>query len=229
MYAIGNSSIREIKIEIDKDEVCRYLGYEGKQNLPSSRSSLIDNQIEVAYKLIEPSSSFIIKKTEKIQPPHTFLEGYLIFTSKTISQLVSKCYEVIIFLITIGNRLEEEVSQLMEGGEVLKATILDAVGSEAAEKTADSLEEHIRNIALAHNAEISLRFSPGYCDWDISEQEKIFNALDSDSLGVDLTEGYLMVPQKSISGIIGIGDNVANFNPCRLCKRENCPFRRNML
>ena len=38
-----------------------------------------------------------------------------------------------------------------------------------------------------------------------------------------------MIPQKSISGIIGIGpcdDTVGNYNPCNTCKKQDCVGRR---
>jgi len=38
-----------------------------------------------------------------------------------------------------------------------------------------------------------------------------------------------MIPQKSISGIIGIGPasaNVENYDPCKTCKKKDCPGRR---
>ncbi|GAH91002.1 unnamed protein product, partial [marine sediment metagenome] len=51
----------------------------------------------------------------------------------------------------------------------------------------------------------SRRLSPGYCDWKIDQQKMVFRAMKDDSAGVRLTEECLMLPQKSISGIIGIG------------------------
>jgi len=81
----------------------------------------------------------------------------------------------------------------------------------------------------AENLVIGRRFSPGYCDWGLNQQEKVFKALNGDSAGIRLTKRCLMVPQKSISGIIGIGlaeNNVESYNPCDTCKKEDCPGRR---
>jgi cobalamin-dependent methionine synthase I len=136
---------------------------------------------------------------------------------------------VAIFLATIGSRLEDGVSQLMSKRQILKATILDAVGSEAAEKTACYIEDRVRELASSNGAEITLRYSPGYCDWDITQQRVLFEAMDSAPLGVELTEECLMVPRKSVSGIIGVGrfeSKILRFSPCRFCTKRDCPSRR---
>jgi hypothetical protein len=57
----------------------------------------------------------------------------------------------------------------------------------------------------------------------------IFHAVKRDSIDVDLTETCLMIPQKSISGIIGIGSSeadVRDYNPCITCNKCDCPGRR---
>jgi cobalamin-dependent methionine synthase I len=133
------------------------------------------------------------------------------------------------FLVTIGEYLEETVSQLAQAGLILQATVLDAIGSDAVEKVADFIQDRIREMAMADGFITSRRFSPGYCDWNIGQQRMLFYSLAGNTLGVRLTGECLMIPQKSISGIIGIGpstDDVENYNPCKTCKKQDCPGRR---
>jgi hypothetical protein len=76
---------------------------------------------------------------------------------------------------------------------------------------------------------ISRRFSPGYCDWNIGQQRMLFWALSGKEIGIRLNGRCLMVPQKSISGIIGMGRRKADiegYDPCRECKKKECPGRR---
>jgi cobalamin-dependent methionine synthase I len=112
---------------------------------------------------------------------------------------------------------------------VLQATVLDAIGSGTAEKLANQVEEKIKKIANTGNLITSRRFSPGYCDWKVNQQEMVFRALSNDTGGVRLTDSLLMMPRKSISGIIGIGlpgRDIENYNPCITCKKKECPGRR---
>jgi hypothetical protein len=214
-------------IDIEKREVCRYLGYAKGQSPTAPRSSLIDNQTAEAYGLIEPSYSCVIKKVKDVEGPRIFIEESVVLTSNVIARIFSKCHEVAVFVTTLGSRLEEKVSQLMSEGEILKAVVLDAVGSEAVEKIACWIEGGVRERAAAHDVEVSLRFSPGYCDWDIRQQRGLFRALDGDLPGVELTEDCLMIPRKSISGIIGIGfDQAITLSPCFFCGKKDCPHRR---
>jgi hypothetical protein len=105
--------------------------------------------------------------------------------------------------------------------------VLDAVGSEAVEEVTCLLEGRLRERAMAGDAKISLRYSPGYCDWDITQQKALFRAFDGNSLRVKLTEGCLMIPRKSVSGIIGIGlDHSITLSPCLSCNKKDCPSRR---
>jgi hypothetical protein len=69
--------------------------------------------------------------------------------------------------------------------------------------------------------------SPGSLeDWPISEQPKLFSLFgDTErSVGVKLTDSLLMIPRKSISGILFPSEE--GFVSCRLCPRENCPSRK---
>jgi hypothetical protein len=72
---------------------------------------------------------------------------------------------------------------------------------------------------------ISDRFSPGYCDWNVSEQHKLFNLLPESFCGIHLSESSLMNPIKSVSGIIGIGENLKQLGyQCYWCNDPNCIY-----
>ncbi len=71
------------------------------------------------------------------------------------------------------------------------------------------------------------RMNPGSLqDWPLREQRPLFNLVgDTEtSIGVRLTDSYLMVPRKSVSGIQF--PTQESFESCQLCGREVCPNRR---
>ena len=134
-----------------------------------------------------------------------------------------------VFALTIGPYLEEMTAYLAKKNMVLQATVLDAIGSAAAEKLAGLVQEKIKIKAAEEGLIISRRFSPGYCDWPVKQQEKVFRLLDGDTAGIRLNESSLMIPQKSISGVIGIGlpgKGIEEYNPCVTCFEKDCPGRR---
>jgi hypothetical protein len=219
----------DVDIEIDKAQLCHYIGYNDGHKLSARISSLIDDYAEHAHYLINPLYSYIIKDVEWARGSIALIEDSIIFKSQVIAQLLEDCYQVAIFLVTIGKYLEETTAQLAKDGLILQATVLDAIGSGAVEKVADFVQDGIKEIAEAQGLVTSRRFSPGYCDWNIGQQRMLFYALTGNTLGIRLTGECLMIPQKSISGIIGIGpsiDSVENYNPCKTCTKQDCQGRR---
>ena len=219
----------DVDIEIDKKQVCHYIGYDSDQNVSARISSLIDDYAEHAHYLINPLYSYVIKDVEWARGSIALMEGSITFKSRIIAKLLENCSEVAIFLVTIGKYMEETSFELARDGLILQATVLDAIGSDAVEKVADFVQDKIKEVARAQGLFTSRRFSPGYCDWNIGQQRMLFYALNGNTAGIHLTGECLMIPQKSISGIIGIGPSeadVENYNPCWTCKRQDCPGRR---
>jgi len=220
-------AIRE-PINIDSQDVLHNIGY-CADCTPSARiESLVNEYVENTCHLIDPSYSYVIRDISLVEGSRVTIEGPITFQSDVIAQLLEQCEKVAVFIATIGNRLEEMVSHLATNRLVLQAAVLDAIGSGAVETVADFVQDRISKSASAEGFCISRRFSPGYCDWDVSQQKMAFQAMKGDYAGVRLTEGCLMLPQKSISGIIGIGpcNSVENYNPCKTCKKSDCIGRR---
>lgn len=218
-----------VNVDIDRRSVCRYLGYKADVE-PSARiASLLDQYMERARHLTEPSYSYIISDIKSVEGSRTLVKGRVVFRSEVIARLLERCEKVAVFILTIGDRLEETIGRLADDGQIVEAYVLDAIGSSVAESLADVVQSKIGDLARAQGLCISRRFSPGYCDWDINQQRVLFRAIDGDSSGVCLSEMHIMVPQKSISGIIGIGlrdQGVESYNPCETCNKRNCPGRR---
>lgn len=218
-----------VDVEIDKNQVCQFIGYDDSHKLSARISSLVDDYSKNAQGLINPLYSYVIKDVEWARGCIAFIEDSIIFKSEVIVRLLEQCRHVAIFVVTIGKYLEETAWKLSRDGLILQATVLDAVGSDAVEKAAGSVHDRIREMARSEGLVTSRRFSPGYCDWNIGQQRMLFHALTGQTSGVRLTAECLMIPQKSISGIIGIGSansNVDKYNPCEFCNKQDCPGRR---
>jgi cobalamin-dependent methionine synthase I len=225
MEAIKTAQI----INIDNRKILNQIGYE-EDYRPSNRiTSLVDDYIENYHNLVESTYSYTFRSIESVEGDCVTIGDSVVLESKVIANLCKKCDKLAVFILTIGSYLEEMVEYLIENGLVVQGTVLDAIGSSAAEQMAGLIEERIKNVAEMKGQCISRRFSPGYCDWDVSQQEMIFKILNDDTAGVMITDEYLMLPRKSVSGIIGIGDldsGADEYNPCRTCVKEDCPGRR---
>lgn len=215
------------KTDIDRQQVLHNIGCDTEGKLPARIESLINEYLENAHYLIEPSYSCVIRDVKLVHGTRVVIEGSVVFQSEVIARLLEQCEKAAVLLVTIGSHLEEMVCQLTKDGLMLQATVLDAIGSVATENLVDFVQSRVGEIARTQGLCISRRFSPGYCDWDVSQQKMVFRAVNGDSVGVRLTEGSQMFPRKSISGIIGIGSReVENYNPCLTCDKYDCVGRR---
>jgi hypothetical protein len=61
--------------------------------------------------------------------------------------------------------------------------------------------------------------------WPIEQQRQLFSLLGDVTglIGVELTDSFLMVPNKSVSGMRFPTE--MDFRSCQLCHREKCPSR----
>jgi len=128
------------------------------------------------------------------------------------------------FVATAGKEYEAYQQKLSHEGDMVKSFIANALGSIIAEKCADEMElflqESIEKLGWKHTN----RFSPGYCGWHVSEQQQLFSLFNEKSpCGIHLTDSSLMIPIKSVSGIIGVGKDVRkNEYSCGLCDFDKC-------
>lgn len=132
-----------------------------------------------------------------------------------------------LFVCTSGTEFEAYQQRLKEQGDMVRVYIADALGSVIAEHCADQMEvnlqENIDKLGWHHTN----RFSPGYCGWHVSQQQLLFPLFKGHTCGVHLTDSSLMVPIKSVSGIIGLGEKVRRLDyTCGLCDFKQCYKRK---
>jgi hypothetical protein len=218
------------KIDISKEKITQHFGYSSSP--PKKLEKATEEMLNRAKDLFSPRGVYVLRRIIHFPEKVVLIPDRITFNTVRISHYLTCCDEIAVYLVTIGDDLEEEVSKLMVKGDFLSGLILDAIGSEATERAADCLQELIKSSQKERRGVTPLRFGPGYCDWRLSDQSSIFKAINSLSLnlGVKLTKNYMMIPRKSTSGIIGVGDAeniMSQPTPCQLCtKKDYCSDRR---
>jgi hypothetical protein len=145
----------------------------------------------------------------------------IVFTQLKKSDLVA------LFLCTAGREIGIRSRKMMLERDFLKGYIYDVIGSEIVEAAADIMQGDLEKNITDSGKKITNRYSPGYCGWDVAEQHKLFQLIPGNYCNIHLTPSALMDPVKSISGIIGIGENVRkNTYTCSICDMEECLYRR---
>ena len=151
------------------------------------------------------------------------------FKSPKLSRTLKNSDEIVCFIATIGNAIEDEIIRLMDKKRIAEAYILDAMGSVVVESMVEQFHQRMEAKYTAEAKTVTLRFSPGYCDWPITEQKKLFTLFGSEFVDVELLDSCLMRPRKSISGVFGLmpnGNPKVSYNPCCECKKTDCTARR---
>ena len=174
-------------------------------------------EIQFGYKIIESRNVLVEKEKVIVNNNTTFNCGSI------ISSQLRGIEGLIVFTATLGRNYDQWFKSLFDSGDPLKGYIADLIGSVTVEAAVDILEDRITNDLSNYDTNCSNRYSPGYCDWDVSEQKKLFSFLPEKFCGIELTESSLMVPIKSVSGIIGFGTLIKKkAYACQICTQENC-------
>ena len=137
------------------------------------------------------------------------------------------CDSVIVFAATLGTEAESLIRRAAARN-MADAVMLDAVGSAVIEAVCDNFCQDLA-AELAPRF-LTDRFSPGYGEMPLSDQRAIFSLLDvSRRIGVHLSESCLMIPQKSVTALIGVSDvpQPRRKRGCASCGNyENCAYRK---
>jgi hypothetical protein len=228
-----------------------------RKQFSSKLVTLIEKLAPVALDLAEPVAYFRIERLKRRQsgtiyvscsetPAYAYRSGIAEFrTVKSLEcgfesqkesseialnvrriQFAFRSSNVVVpFICTIGARIDEKMNQLYETRDPLRNWLFDSLCSYLTEKFADHLQRYVSGHFSALNA--TYRFSPGYCDWDIREQKKIFSFFTHIQKAVTLSDSCIMTPVKSISGIFGLsGKSAEETNPCTICPKIDCSERR---
>jgi hypothetical protein len=176
--------------------------------------------IETAQPLIKPWATYKDSYIESKLDDAVIIDGIRL-TSRVLRKQLDKVNRAFPYVISIGNQLEEKIRDC---GDILDQYYLDTVGNVALSTVQKYLECKLMS-KYAINGLSSM--SPGsLSDWPIEEQKPLFSILGDveTAIGVTLTENFLMVPTKSISGIYFPTD--LPFYNCQLCSRKNCDSRK---
>ena len=143
------------------------------------------------------------------------------FSSRVLAVNLEGTHRVFPYLATCGTELEEWARSL---DDVLHRYWSEAIREAVMRNAMAAVGDYLQ--ATYRPGETS-RMNPGsLADWPIEEQLPLFRLLgDTETtVGVRLTDSFLMVPTKTVSGI-RFG-TTTSFESCMLCPRPSCPNRR---
>lgn len=223
------------ELQLNVDEVFRAQGADPvvlRQRRPALIAST-KKAIDLGSSLLHPKVLYeqyaVVKFThERLElHPHSSINGNSHLSGKLIAQHLARAQSVIVMVCTIGSELDDGVSSLFKV-DPLVAVALDGVGSAAVEMLAIQACNYFESQAKMDGLKTTMPLNPGMVGWPVEEgQPQIFTLLDSDEIGVSLTESCMMTPNKSLSMVLGVGNDVsATGSSCDYCSLKGvCKYQ----
>ena len=208
---------------IDRREALKYLGYRGGALAPDAEADIA--RCEAA--ILRTARPRVVWRRFGLTPDGALAGTAFRPAGEDVRALLSGCSAAILMAATLGG----EVDALLRRAQVKSmadALILDACASAAVENVCDNLCADMARAVTPMF--LTDRFSPGYGDMPLSQQGALCDVLDvSRRIGVTLTDGGLMLPQKTVTAILGVSPTPVKKRArgCAACKLfETCSYRK---
>ncbi len=215
-------------LKIDAAETRRYAGLKNAQNFDEQNISdacedaLLLLDVRGIWKIYDYDCASHIVNSE---PPFEIIGA-------SIVKHLAGCEKVACIAVTVGENIENEVSRRFTVGNYVSSVLLDAAATAAVEQAADSLEKIIAREVSKDSYKMRWRFSPGYGDWQLDNQENFFEITGACEIGMSLSAAMMLIPRKSVTAIIGLekitsGEKIISKHKksCATCDKLSCPSR----
>ena len=209
-------TIQPILVILDREEIAARLRF----NPQRAGSENLEELVALAQGLIRPQGVHEVAYVGAKGERRVEVAG-VTFESSTLRENLGAANKVFPYIITVGPELERAASAQRD---LLKQYYLEEIANLALEIVAGWLSSELER---RHGIGGLSNLSPGSLeDWPITEQPKLFSIFGNTEqlVGVRLTDSLLMIPRKSISGILFPSEE--GFVACQLCDREHCQGRK---
>ena len=215
-------------LKIDAKETKRYAGlnraenFDEKKIIEACEETLIFLEVRGIWKIYD----YDCEKNLVLSDPVFEVKG------DSIENHLQGCEKVACMALTVGDRIEREVTEEFKKGGYVCSMILDAAATTAVEQAADEMEKVIAQEVAKEGLKKIWRYSPGYGDWSLTEQKKFFQITDAKEIGMRLSPMLMLMPRKSITAIIGLkkvtGEEKISDkkNSCEDCDKIDCQARK---
>ncbi len=210
--------LNDIAFQLDMDTLLARL----RVDKESQDAKDIQHLIERVAPLVKPKAVYEVSYIQ-YKGYDTVNVGRVTFTSRVLRVNLDKVERVFPYIATCGRELEKIVTAT---DDFMRRFWLDTVKDMALEASRKYLGNYLkRRYAVGQMSSMS----PGAGSkdlWPIEQQKQLFSIFGNveDLIGVRLTDSFLMIPNKSVSGIYFPTE--IRFESCQLCPRKECLARR---
>ncbi|PWM78569.1 MAG: Vitamin B12 dependent methionine synthase activation subunit [Phascolarctobacterium sp.] len=148
------------------------------------------------------------------------------FKSAKLAAHIKGCTRAVLLAATLGPKVDIALRR-MAVANIAEGAAGQAVCAALIESYCDETEEKIS--AEYGGLHFKLRFSPGYADWSLADQQRLLAMLDAPKrIGLTVTAGGMLAPVKSVTAVIGITETCEKQqSSCETCENNaNCVYKK---
>ena len=220
---------KDWQLDLDVDQVLRGQGAD-PQVIRSRRPALVattEMALAEGRSLLNPVVAYRDLPVRETRHERLTLEGGGHLSGKLIAEHLAAAEFASVLVCTIGEAIDTRLAQVMDDDPVF-GLALDGLGSAAVEALAAAACRRVEALAAERGQQVSIPLSPGMIGWPVLEgQNQIFSAIDPSEAGVSLTSSGMMIPRKSLTMVLGVGDHIlAGGTACDYCSlNETCRYQ----
>jgi len=197
---------RNIPVSPGREMILTRLGYRrGVTEIDGRYLTMLEKGIRKGSILCRPAGAYtrigIVDRTGEFIK----LENGVVFEDSGLLRLLENSMEVVLMASTVGNGVVEAIYNEVKNGDAAMGLILDSTASQTADAVLNWMMDFLNRILEREGKRLTRhRYSPGYGSLQLSMQKPLFETLRLETLGMKLTDKYMLIPEKSVIAIAGI-------------------------
>ena len=140
------------------------------------------------------------------------LDAGVTFQCPAFARHLAGCTEVVAFILTLGQSIDDLSRSMTEEGRLLEVLFLEAAGWLGIESVTKSFKDSLKHVVAAQGLRITRRMGPGYtysmdgeaAIWELEEQLAFHGLFDDVEHPIRILESSAMLPKMSRSGLFGL-------------------------
>jgi hypothetical protein len=199
--------LQYIPVEMPLKQIYSRLGFrQVSTKLTEKERSKIDAVLQEGLMACSLSGVYLRKTIARHDKQSLTLDGGIRWESRKLAEFLDGSEDVFLIGATAGQEIVDLRERYLAQENTYRAVILDAFASEMVESAVQWIHDYLNNALRKELKTVKeRRYSPGYGDFALENQISFASVLDLETtLGVRLNDRYLLLPEKSVTAVIGI-------------------------
>lgn len=202
------------RINIDKEAIYKRMKVSENSRIYDTINEIFDKCLERAISKINFETMFLTK------------DNSLEFSIKEVND----CEKIVFCFASIGKEICHEINGDFENSNYLEGYLLNEISNEIIMQATNQMYTHIKSEMRSQGYNLTKRYSPGECSFEMKYQVKIMEELKKEfEIQASLTESFMINPEKSTLFLYGADKNIPELEvdfDCSTCKAVDCPYKR---